>query len=111
MTLPVPNLRASLVDKMGKLIQPWNSWFQQFSQDAPAVKDVTPTGTPFNYEPNEIGFMIVSGGTVSSIQLYRGATPILIATSTATPVLVPMSLGDIISVHYTVAPTMQFLGT
>lgn len=110
MTLPVPNLTAPLVNKLGKLIPPWNTWFQQFSQSAPQVAAITVAASPFSYTANDVGNLIISGGTVSLITLTRGTVTITIATSTATPRIVPISIGDMVSVTYTVLPTMQFLG-
>lgn len=109
-TLPVPNLLSPLVNAAGKLIPPWNSWFQQFSQAAPAVAAITVGGSPFSYTANSNGNLIVSGGTVSLITLTRGTDTIIIATSTATPRIVPISIGDTITVTYSVLPTLQFLG-
>ena len=108
MTLPLPNLTSALVDKLGKLVPPWNSWFQQFSQPAPAVQAITLSGSPFSYTANNNGTLIVSGGTVSAISLVRGA--VSIPLSTVRPIAVPISIGDIITITYTVVPTVQFLG-
>lgn len=108
--LPVPNVMAPLVDKLGKIIPPWNSWFQQFSQQAPEVASVTVGTSPFSYTANTPGNLIVSGGTVSLITLTRGTTTITIATSTANPRIVPIAIGDTVEVTYTVLPTIQFLG-
>ena len=108
MTLPVPNLQAPLVNKLGRLIPPWNSWFQQFTQPAPAVVSVTLTGSTFSYQANANGNLIISSGTVSAISLTRGTTTI--ALSTTRPLIVPISISDIVNITYTVAPTVQFLG-
>lgn len=109
-TLPVPNLTSALVNKLGKVIPPWNSWFQQFSQPAPAVAPIAVGASPFSYTANSNGTLIISGGTVSLISLTRGPTTILIATSTAIARIVPISIGDTVNVTYTVLPTLQFLG-
>lgn len=109
-TLPVPNLTAPLVNKLGKLIPPWNSWFQQFSQPAPAVVNVTVGASTFSYTANSNGSLIVSGGNVSDISLIRGTTTIQVATSTANPVIIPISIGDTVEITYSVLPTVQFLG-
>ena len=110
MTNPVPNLTAPLVDRLGRLLPPWNSFFQQLVQKAPAVANVVVGISPFSYTANANGNLIVSGGTVSLITLTRGTITITIATSTANPVIVPISIGDTVAVTYTVLPTMQFLG-
>lgn len=109
-TLPLPSLVSPLVDRLGKLVPPWNSWFQQFAQAAPAVANITIGISPFSYTANSNGSLIVSGGTVSNISLIRGTTTIIVATSTVNPVIIPISIGDTVQVTYTVSPTMQFLG-
>jgi len=108
MTLPVPNLNSPLVNKIGKLVPPWNNWFQQFSQQAPAVAAVTVGTSPFSYTANVDGRLIISGGTVSAIDLVRGT--VTISLSTVRPLIIPISIGDTVSIIYTVLPTVQFLG-
>ena len=110
--LPVPNLFAALVNpSTGKLLPPWNSWFQQFSQQAPQVAAITVGTSPFSYTANTPGNLIISGGTVSLITLTRGTVTITIASSTADPVIVPIAIGDTVEITYTVLPTIQFLGS
>lgn len=117
MTSPVINLRAPLVtvkDKNGKeigqgyVIDPWNSFFQQFTQQAPEVQAITVTGSPFSYQPNDKGKIIISGGTVSAIVLVRGSTAIPL--STTRPLILPATIGDMVMITYSIAPTVQFLG-
>lgn len=111
MTNPVYNLSARLVDKDGFVLSPWNSFFQQFTQKAPAVQVVAPvTASPFFYTPNARGNLYISGGTVSDISLIRGDVTIVIAASTAITRIVPIGIGDTVRVTYTVKPTIQFLG-
>lgn len=107
-TLPVPNLNAPLVDTNRKVATPWNSWFQQFSQDAAAVATIVIGASPFSYTANSNGTLIISGGTVSAISLIRGSTNILL--STVRPLIIPISIGDTVSITYSVLPTIQFLG-
>lgn len=112
-TRPVPNLNAPIGIARGAkvhLLEPWVQFFQQFVQNAPTVVNATVGTSPFSYTPNQNGTVIVSGGTVSLIQLIRGAISITIATSTTDPSVIPVSIGDTVKVTYTVLPTMQFLG-
>ena len=116
-TTPLLNMLAPLVkvtDKDGKeigkgrLLDPWNGFFQQLVQAAPAVANITPTGSPFDYTANVKGSLIISGGTVSAISLIRGT--VTIPLSTTRPLIIPISIGDTIRTTYSVAPTFQFLG-
>lgn len=105
MTLPVPNLQAALVDKLGKLIPPWNSWFQQFSQNAPLSVPLTGT-SPLSYEARSQGNIIIIGGTISIINLNRGPQNYNLTGQK----IVPVSIGDVITITYSVAPAVNFLG-
>jgi hypothetical protein len=108
MTQPVRNLSAPLVDKLGKLIPPWNSWFQQFSQNAPPIVDVA-ISSP--YQPNKVGVVIISGQT--TVSLTRGPVPPLANKIDLTPgntqKIIPVSIGDIVSWTGVGPITIQFL--
>lgn len=109
--LPVPNLNAPLVDMvLGRVLRPWNNFFMQFTQDAPAVNDILVTGSPLSFTTSSGGTLSVVGGTVSSIVIVRGQVTIPVASSTVDPVLVPLSIGDTAIIIYSVAPTVRFLG-
>lgn len=107
-TLPLPNQQSPLVsvkDKNGKeigkgyIIPPWNSFFQQFTQNAPAVADVTQS--PFTANAN--GTVIIKGAT--TITLSRGTTDIVLTGQE----IIPISISDVLS--WTGSPTsVQFLG-
>ena len=109
MTRPVPNMNAPLVDKTLRVVPPWNSWFQQFTQAPAASAGVTVGASPFSFTANNIGQVIVSGGTVSNIALVRGTVIINLFTSTASPRAILVSIGDTVIVTYSVLPTIQFL--
>lgn len=97
---PVPNLQSALTNKSGFVIPPWNSWFQSFSQQAPAVVDVSGTN-PFT--ANSVGTLIIKGAT--TITLTRGT----VAIDLTGQEIIPISIGDTVS--WTGVPTsVQFLG-
>lgn len=102
MTLPVPNMQAPLVkiaNGLGFVIPPWNSFFQQFTQPAPAVADVTTS--PFTANAN--GTLIIKGA--ATVTLTRGTVNISLTGNQ----IIPISIGDAIS--WTGVPTsIQFLG-
>ncbi len=95
----VPNLLSPLVDKLGKVIPPWNSFFQQFTQKAVDVQIFT---SPFT--SNTQGFFIFTG-VAPSIILTRGITIIDMTGQK----LIPVAVGD--TLVWTGSPTVQFLGT
>lgn len=101
MTLPVPNLSSAIVaikGGMGFLVPPWNSFFQQFVQPAPAVASVA--ASPFKANAN--GTVILTGAT--SVTLTRGSVGIDLTGQR----IIPISVGDTVS--WTGSATVQFLG-
>lgn len=102
MTSRLPNLQSPLVkisNGLGFLIPPWNSFFQQLTQQAPAVSDVTVS--PFTANAN--GTVIIKGAT--TITLTRGSISIILTGQ----IIIPISIGDTVS--WTGVPTsIQFLG-
>lgn len=107
MTLPVSNLNAPMVsvkDKNGNeigkgfIISPWNSFFQQFTQKAPAVAAVNQN--PFTANAN--GTLILKGAT--TITLTRGSTNITLTGQ----IIIPISVSDTVS--WTGPGIGQFLG-
>lgn len=98
MTRPVPNTNAPMVDKNGKIIPPWNSFFQQFVQQAPAVQSINQN--PFT--ANQNGTVIINGATAT--YLTRGTTIINLGAGQK---IIPVSIGDTI----TTDGISQFLGS
>lgn len=85
--------------KTWKLV--WN--LQNASVTAVAI---TVGASPFAYTALAEGTVTVSGGTVSAISITRGAT---VVPTGVTAGVFPLSQGDIITVTYSVLPTMNFI--
>ena len=99
MTNPVFNQNAPLVDiKTGKVIPPWNSFFQQFTQKAPTIINVSQNP----YTPNAVGTVIITGAT--KIIFTRGSVSIDLTGQR----IIPMSISDTLS--WTGNAVVQFLG-
>jgi hypothetical protein len=63
--------------------------------------------SPFAYTAPAIGSVIISGGTVSAITLtHAGGTPVNIGVVAG---VIPVLASDVVTVTYTVAPTMTFI--
>lgn len=102
MTQPVYNLLAPLVKVVGNkgfLISPWNSLFQQFTQQAPNVASVT-AANPFTANAN--GKVIITGAV--SILLTRGLT----TTNLTGERIIPVRIGDTVS--WSGPATVEFWG-
>jgi hypothetical protein len=67
---------------------------------------VTVGASPFTYECQYNGALIVSGGTVSAIAYSRDNVTYYATGATAG--MFPMSANDYIKITYTVAPTVIF---
>jgi hypothetical protein len=85
------------------------AWWQFFNLLAPLqpAKEVsiTVTGSPFSYTAQSNGHVLVTGGTVSAISLTRVSAH---ATG-LTAGLIPVGNKDVITVTYSVLPTMTFI--
>lgn len=76
----------------------------QGSQSAPAA--ITVAASPFSAKVDGDGHVLVTGGTVSLIEIGRGG---VFTTTGITVGIVPVSRGDTVRVTYTVLPTMTFI--
>lgn len=108
MTNPLPNMQAALADVKDKngniigkayVIPPWNSFFQQSIQTAPAAVDVILIN-PFQANAN--GTIIIKGA--AAIIFTRGQFSIDLTGNE----IIPISIGDIVA--WAGATTVNFLG-
>ena len=105
----LPSIYQRFVDAAGQIIQPWISYLEQFTTPPPPFMDIDVEASPFEYICREPGNIYISGGTVSSITLTRGADTITVAPDTSVPRIIPVGINDIVEVTYTVLPTMKYI--
>lgn len=105
--IPLPNVLAAFVNKSGQIIRPWNSYLQQFTQQPPSVVSITVSGSPFSYTAREPGNIAITNGTISNIRLSRGIVDIDFGAGTDK--IIPAGINDIITITYSVLPTVRFL--
>jgi hypothetical protein len=83
-------------------------WYQFFSGLVPGKStpevSITVGSSPFSYTSSDDGFVIVTGGTVSSITILRSSSAQSVATTTGHAI--PIGRGDVLAVTYSVKPTM-----
>lgn len=77
------------------------------SRPCTGPQTVTPGASPYVYTATQAGLLIVSAGTVTSIELGRGGVYGLVGLLAG---IVPVSIGDLVRITYVVAPTIKFLG-
>jgi hypothetical protein len=90
------------------------SWYRYFTQNelgTPPSNElpIVVAGSPFSYTANMKGFVIISGGTVSSVMFSRTAG-VFYSTGQTSGVF-PMAQNDVLSVAFTAPPSMVFVPT
>ena len=103
----LPAVTQPMVDpRTGVLTPEWVKHFAGQQSQAGKIASVSVTASPFSYTANEIGHLHIKGGTVSSVTLVRARVSLLTGQISG---FFPMSPGDVISIVYTVAPTVSFI--
>lgn len=104
----IPTYKQPIAEK-GLTERTWYQFFNDIWKGRPqgSIQTITPTASPFTYQVLTKGFMVVQGGTVSLIQFSRdGITNV---TTGVTAGCIPLSQGDLITVTYTVIPTITWV--
>lgn len=79
--------------------------FQGESNGAP-IQAVTVGASPYAYTAPQQGALSIQGGTVSAVTLKRGGTTVTLGLTAG---LVPVSTGDVVTITYTAAPTLNLI--
>lgn len=98
----------NLMGQNGKIATPWYRFFTNLLSGVPPqdVSGVSPTGSPFAYQLPRGGTVAIHGGTVSDIELSRDGINQHNAGQTSG--CITLSSGDIITITYSAAPTINF---
>lgn len=100
----IPTFEAPLVDlQTGRATRAWYLFLMGLFQPLPE-SSVVATGSPFSYTTTQGGNLLVVGGTVSQITIKRDQVYVTGLTSG----FIPVSNGDVVTITYTVAPTLVF---
>ena len=100
--MPAPNFPA-IEPGSGIFTTPWTLYLKQFSVQPGPIVAVAVGASPFAYKAAANGSIIITGGTVSSITLTRSTTTIAVGTPLA------VANKDLVTITYTVAPTVSFV--
>lgn len=108
MSYQAPTYEQPVAEK-GQTSKVWYRFFQALYQGAsPAAESTITVGaSPFVYTAPAKGFMIVRGGTVSSLQFTRTVTNVTGLTSG----LFILNQGDQLTVTYTGLPVLVWVPT
>lgn len=107
MVLPLPSNQQPMANVIGQsayISVVWQRFFNSFLAAPAPPSAITVSSSPFSYTASAAGSVVLSGGTVSGRTLKRGQVTISIDSPT-----VPVARGDIVTVTYSVKPTMNFL--
>jgi hypothetical protein len=102
----LPNNNPAFLDTNGRVSLPWFYWFQSLVGPGQPITPITVTASPSSFTANENGSFVISGGTVSNIQITRGVTTIAVGFTSG---IVPVKQNDIVIVTWTVIPTVNFI--
>lgn len=99
-----PKPSATLTDDKGTISRDWWRFFNALASAPQPEIGVTLGASPTTYTASVNGMLLIVGGTVSVVQLQRVNT----YTTGLTAGLFPLSIGDKLSLTYTVAPTVTW---
>jgi hypothetical protein len=87
----------------------WYRYFQDLERGIPGANElaIIVGASPFMYPAPRGGFIIINGGTVSKVEFTRTLT----YNTGQTQGCFPVSLGDQLTVSWSVKPTMTFVPT
>jgi hypothetical protein len=88
MTLPIINLKSRLVNGAGFILQPWITFFQQFTQAPSVATSVNANGS---YTAAEPGILAVIGA-IGNVTLQRGSMSVSISDN-----LIPVAIKDVVT--------------
>lgn len=84
----------------------WFLFFQRLANSGQDASPVTVGASPFTYDANDSGLLIITGGTVSLIEYGRNST---FTNTGLISGIVPLADGDRVRITYTVVPTVTFI--
>lgn len=104
-----PSWAVQIVDpKSGQLTQPWHGYLAQLAgAPGPIVPNIVLGTSPFAYKAPSNGTISVHGGTVSSITIARARVSGVNVGFTSGSVSV--AANDVVTITYSVAPTINFI--
>ena len=104
--ITVPSRNQKVSDDQGMVSLAWWQFFNLLAPTKPAIESAITVGaSPYSYTAQSNGHVVVTGGTVSAISLTRVSAH---ATG-LTAGLIPVGNKDVVTVTYSVLPTMTFI--
>lgn len=105
MTPIVPNSNQPLVNSGGYITPVWQRFFGALLGSPAAISAIAVGASPISFTASQRGTVAISGGTLTAVTLTRSG--IVVALGTSRTVMV--ANGDVVTVSYSVAPTINFI--
>lgn len=104
----LPNYRQPVYTK-GAMERTWYQFFSDVWKGKPAsgVNPLTPASSPFRYQADSKGFMMIQGGTVTLVQFTRDGITNYNTGQTAG--VFPLAQGDTLIVIYSALPALTWV--
>jgi hypothetical protein len=101
----LPTYEQSLTEK-GQTSKVWYRFWSAIYQGTPPANESTLTlnTSPFSYTAQVKGFVLIRGGTVSSVQVTRSVTTLTGLTSG----YFPLNQGDVLTITYSGLPSVTW---
>lgn len=103
---PLPSNVTSFLDNFGKVSLPWLYFFQSLVGQGEPIDTVIVGASPYSFTASQKGNLLITGGTVSQIQIQRAQTTL---TTGLTSGFIPVNQNDVVIVTYAVLPTIDFI--
>ncbi|UIY28694.1 hypothetical protein LZK73_18360 [Neorhizobium galegae] len=101
----VPSSNQPISGGGGIITTVWMRFFNALLAPPSAVQSVPATASPVIFKGSERGVLIISGGTVTSTILRRATTNVDLTGAS----IVPVSIGDEVSIAFSGSPTILFI--
>ncbi|MDE2098334.1 MAG: hypothetical protein KGL39_13860 [Patescibacteria group bacterium] len=104
----LPNYRQAMSSK-GSMERTWYQFLSDVWKGKPAagVSALTATSSPFRYQADSKGFMLVQGGTVILVQFSRDGN--INYNTGQTQGVFPLAQGDTLIVTYSATPAVTWI--
>lgn len=102
----VPSSQQPIADpSTGMVTTFWQRFFNALVSAPGPIVSVTVDPSPFMYTAGAPGTLVISGGTISAVDLSRNTASISLGTSRS----ISMANGDGVTITYSVMPTVSFI--
>lgn len=102
----VPNSNQPIASDGGLVTPVWQRFFNGLTPSLDPISALPVSASPATYKAVQQGTVAISGGTLTAVALTRGAVAVALGASQR---IVPVGTGDVVTVTYSVAPTMNFI--